>query len=98
MGKIRCEYSTWLLAETLLPYVTDTLWFGKADRLKSNLSPNSFKDELTRKKANELVSMHSDEYIKELYERFKHNSKIRWKESIEKIVGLPPAESAGLDI
>jgi DNA repair photolyase len=85
------------LAERLLPYVTDTLWFGKANRLKCNLSLNGFKDESTWKKADELIAMHSDEYIQKLYEKFKDNSRIRWKESIKKIVGIPLAETAGLD-
>lgn len=86
------------LAETLLPYVTDTLWFGKANMLKNRLSLNGYKDEFTWKKADELMAMHSDEYIRAIYEKFKEDSRIRWKESIKKIVGLPPPESAGLDI
>ena len=86
------------LAEILLPYVTDTLWFGKANLLKSRLSLNGYKDEFSRKKADELMAMHDDDYINALYEKFKDNSRIRWKDSIKEIVGIPEAEAPGLDI
>ena len=40
----------------------------------------------------------SDENIKALHQRFKGNSKIKWKDSIKKIVGIEAPQAIGLDI
>lgn len=38
----------------------------------------------------ELVTQ--DEFIRDLYDEFKDNPKVKWKESIKKVLGLPDEE------
>lgn len=42
--------------------------------------------------------MHSDEWIMELYSRYNDDGKIKWKESIKKVVGLEIPVKKGLDV
>jgi hypothetical protein len=39
-----------------------------------------------------------DDEIEAIYEALKDEPLVRWKESIKKVMGLPPAEKAGLDM
>jgi len=45
-----------------------------------------------------LLQSQSDERILSLYEKLKDHPKIKWKESIKKVVGLQIPTEAGLDI
>ena len=73
------------------PFVTDTIWVGKVNRLlgktgRGRLEFNGELNDETRRKAEELNEWQNDENIFELYERFKDNPKIRWKESIKHVI------------
>ena len=81
----------------VLPYVTDSIWLGKANRLRVNLSFNGHKDPETLRRAAELLSWQSDANILALYERYRENPMIKWKESIKKVVGIRLATEPGLD-
>ena len=70
----------------LQDYITDTIWIGKMNFLKSRLKMNGYSDSISIQKANELLAMQSDESIIDLVERLKDNPKIRWKESIKKVL------------
>lgn len=70
----------------LQDYITDTIWIGKMNFLKSRLKMNGYSDTLTIQKANELLAMQSDDRIVDLVERLKDNPKIHWKESIKKVL------------
>lgn len=81
------------------PYVTDSIWLGKTNRLKGILSLNGFKNNKeVMQRAKELELMLSDEYILQLYEMFKDDHLIKWKDSIKKLVGIARPTEAGLDI
>jgi len=67
-------------------YITETIWVGKMNFLKSRLAINGFSDSLSMQKADELIAMQSDDKIFELYHRLKDNPKIQWKESIKKVL------------
>jgi len=86
------------LVAMLTPYITDSIWIGKANFLQRRLKMNGITDEESINKANELISMQSDSNIKSLYENLKNNSKVKWKESIKKIVQLEISTIKGLDI
>ena len=75
------------VVEQVMPYVTETVWIGKPNMLKNRLSMNGHNDEETMARAEELMQSLSDQYIWDLYGRYKDNPKIRWKDSISKIVG-----------
>ena len=86
------------LIEKTIEYVTNSIWLGKANRLKSILGMNGHLDEITIKKADELISLADDSRIRDLYARYMDNPKIKWKESIKKVIGIPLLEEKGLDI
>lgn len=67
--------------------MTETVWIGKPNMLKGRLSMNGHDDEETMARAESLLQSLSDQFIWDLYARYKDNSKIRWKDSIKKVVG-----------
>jgi DNA repair photolyase len=92
------DNSTDELVSELTPYITDSIWIGKANFLLRRLKMNGITDIETISKANELISSQSNDMIKKLYEKLKSNKKIKWKESIKKIVQLEISTIKGLDI
>ena len=79
------------------PYVTDSIWLGKANMLKARLTLNGYKDPETLYRANQLLEWQSDPEIMALYARHRNNPQIRWKESIKKVVGIQLHTVAGRD-
>jgi DNA repair photolyase len=86
------------LIAAISPFVTDTIWLGKINRLKSILAINGFKQPEILVRADALIKSQNDDAIKQLYNRYKDNPKIRLKESIKKIVGLELLVKAGMDL
>ncbi len=86
------------LVSILVPFVTDSIWIGKANFLLKRLRTNGITDAETIKKANELIASQSDDNIKALYEKLKNTEKVKWKESIKKVVNLEVSTIKGLDI
>lgn len=86
------------VVEKVLPYVTETIWLGKPNNLIGRLSMNGYKnDRLTMERARRLMKTLSDEYILNLYARYQDNPKIRWKDSIKKVIGIEFSTEVGLD-
>jgi len=75
------------VVEQVMPYVTETVWIGKPNMLKGRLSMNGHNDEETMARADRLLQSLSDQFIWDLYAKYKGESKIRWKDSVKKIVG-----------
>ncbi|WP_340114274.1 radical SAM protein [Maribellus mangrovi] len=90
--------NTYELTQELLPYVTDSIWIGLANRLNANLKLNGHGDVETRKMADELQKIQSDAWVFGLYKNLGNNSKIRWKDSCKKILKLEQPTVKGLDI
>jgi hypothetical protein len=72
-------------------YVTETIWVGKINHLigvkdRGRLDFNGHNDLVTLAKANELLAWQSDDKIIQLYNRYKNDPKIMWKESIKKVI------------
>lgn len=72
-------------------FVTETIWMGKVNRLlgktgRGRLEFNGVLNDETRRKVEELNEWQNDENMIELYNRFKNNRKIRWKESIKYVL------------
>lgn len=86
------------LYETLAPYVTDSIWIGKANRLLERLKANGYDTLMYTVPAGDLIASQSDERILALYERMKDYSKVKWKESIKKVVGIEEPPEIGMDI
>jgi len=85
------DNTIFLMIEAFMPYVTDTIWIGKLNGIKQRVNTKGWSDE-DLKMIMFVEKIHSDEMIKSLYEHFKTNPKIRWKDSIKKVVGLPEEE------
>jgi len=87
------------LVGILTPFVTDAIWIGKANRLVQRLKINGFGDDCkTMTIAQQLISNHSNERIFAIYQNLKNNSKIKWKESIKKIIEIERPKEKGLDV
>jgi len=82
----------------LLDFVTDSIWLGKMNFLFRRLKINGITDPITRKKGGELIGSQSDEAITDLYNRFKDNGKVKWKDSIKNKVNIEVSTIKGLDI
>jgi hypothetical protein len=50
------------------------------------------------KKADDLIKAQSDDWVHELYEIYRDNPKILWKDSCKKILGIDRPTVTGLDI
>ena len=79
------------------PYVTDSIWLGKMNQVKARLTFNRAPKEVVQA-AEVLMQEQCDENIQALYQRFKANPKIKWKDSIKKVVGIEAPKAIGLDI
>jgi DNA repair photolyase len=83
-----------LLINSFKAYVTDAIWLGKMNNIDKRVKINNGDDYLI---VNQLKSLQSDVHIKEIYNKYKDDKKIKWKESIKEVVGLKLAEKAGAD-
>ena len=85
------------MVNTSSPYVTDSIWIGKPNMLKSRLTLNQAPADV-KAEGNRLMLALSDVRIMEIYEALKDNPIIKWKDSIKKIVGIERPTTAGKDI
>lgn len=70
-----------------LKSITDTVWIGKMNFMEQRVDTTNWKKEDF--KFIDMVKMsQTDDYVKELYEEFRNNPKVRWKESCKKVLGL----------
>jgi DNA repair photolyase len=82
------------LFNDLKPFVTDSLWIGKMNKVRSRVKIETEDDE---KQVNRIEVGQTDDKIKAIYEALKNEPKVRWKESVKAVVGLELPEEAGLD-
>jgi DNA repair photolyase len=79
----------------LLPSVTHSIWIGKMNHL-GRFGKGS--DMVLRQAIEKIRRGQTDGIIRAIYDRYKSNTKIRWKKEIKKVVGIPLAKQNGLDI
>jgi hypothetical protein len=78
-----------------MPLVNDAIWIGKMgylDQLRRSA------DAGLAERIAEIEHYQRDKMIWAIYNQYKDNPKIKWKNSIKKVVGLPPAPEPGMDI
>ena len=75
------------LISELRPYVTDSIWIGKMNKGRSRMKFNGYWNPETAAEYNKLMDWYSDANMIALYNRYKDEPIIRWKESIAKVVG-----------
>jgi DNA repair photolyase len=80
------------IVNSLIPYVTDSIWIGKMNmpekRIKAKMTPNILS----------YIENLNDDNIKIIYNFFKENPKIKWKESIKRVVGIEIPTEPGKDM
>lgn len=86
------------LVAALRPYVTDSIWLGKINRLRHILPVNCPGDAAAVRRGDRLVRSQSDDAIRALYARHRHDPLIRWKDSTKVVVGLCRPAFAGQDV
>lgn len=75
------------LVNKILPYITETIWIGNINFLLKRLKTNGIDDPETIQKANEIVQWQSNkDNILRIYNQYKANKKMKWKDSIQKIL------------
>lgn len=83
--------------------VTDSVWLGKMNNVRKRVvirpdeSGSSSMYGMTLVEVELLERGQSDERIKYIYNQLKGHPKVRWKESIKKVVGIPLETEAGTD-
>ena len=77
------------LFQKLEPWVTDAIWIGKMNGVPKKAGKQW---ELA------IRAGQTDERIAEIYAALKKHPKVKWKDSIKKVVGLKMAQKAGLDV
>jgi hypothetical protein len=83
----------------VLPYVTDAVWLGKANFLIRRMRMNGITDPNHYRRAEELVKWQNDNLnIESLYNTFCNNPRVKWKESLKKVLKIDVAEEIGMDI
>lgn len=86
------------LITAVRPYVTDSIWLGKINRLRQILPFNCPHDPEAIRRGEALVALQSDKAICALYARYRHDPIIKWKDSIKAVIGLDRPCAAGLDV
>lgn len=84
-----------MMVELLTPFITDALWIGKMNHVRSRVKIETAKDE---EMVRDIELINLDGEIQELYEILRDNPKVKWKESIKKVIGLDLATRAGEDV
>lgn len=80
------------LVNIIEPFITNSIWIGKMNNIDTrvlNIDPDILFN---------FEKYQTNENIFNIYNSLKDNKKIKWKESIKKIVGLDLVSESGLDI
>jgi len=91
------DFQPYQIVKIVDEYVTDSIWLGLMNNARTRLKLNECSDQVIEM-ADKLRLMWSYRGVKNLYEILKDNPKIRWKDSIKKLLGLDTPQEAGLDI
>ena len=81
------------LCDELSPHVTDSIWIGKMNKVRSRATLDTSCNEINR-----IEQGQTRESVIEVYGRLKDNPLVKWKESYKEVVGVNLARQAGLDI
>jgi DNA polymerase III delta prime subunit/DNA repair photolyase len=83
------------LISDLMPLVSDAIWIGKMNHM-NNFDKVANKD--LKKAVEKIHANQTDEKVLEIYEQYKDNPKVKWKDSIKKVVGIEAPPAPGMDI
>jgi len=80
-----------LMVYELLPYINDCTWIGKMNRINQRVNTTEWKKE-DFEFLKIVKESQTNEFIEDLYDEFKDNKKVRWKDSIKQVMNLPEEE------
>lgn len=80
------------------PCVTDAIWLGRVNNIRLILAWNAPNNRRARSKADELMALQTDSGVRALYDKYKDDPVIKFKDSIKKVVGISRPTEKGLDI
>jgi len=83
------------LVKEVAPFVSHSIWIGLMNKIAERVTVES---ETARREVAKIHSGQEEQRIRLIHDQLKNNPLLRWKESIKKVVGLPEATAAGLDI
>jgi len=86
-----------VLYDALVPYVTDAIWFGKMNKIDGKFGRVKITSMDVQVRVDNIKRLQSNTEIMMLYNDMKDKPKIKWKESIKRIAGLPLADKPGTD-
>ena len=86
------------VVEAARPYVTDSIWLGRANQLRQNVAINRPSDAKAKALADALIATITDDFIRGLYARFRNDTVIKWKDSLKKVLGIDRPTAKGLDV
>jgi hypothetical protein len=69
-------------------HVTETIWIGLMRNIRSRVAIRTAEDE---RQVRLIEAEQTEANVRELYEKLKDHPKVRWKDSIKQLLGLPPA-------
>lgn len=73
--------------EQILPYIADVVWIGKMNRIKPRVDTSKW-TEADMAYLKRVRAAQTDEYVRMIYKHFKSNPKVKWKDSIKRVIGL----------
>ena len=77
------------LINCLIPFVTDSIWIGRANLFSRRSSLNGWKDDETKQRIKELKKWMDDyDFMYSIYLRHRENPLIRWKDSLRRQLGI----------
>ena len=80
------------------PYVTDAIWLGRVNNIRRILAQNAPGNHLARSRAKDLMDLQTDPWVMALYDTYRADPIIKFKDSIKQVVGLNRPTEKGLDI
>lgn len=83
--------------DAVRPHVTDAIWLGKPNKVTMRMVMNNPDNPDARPMAEELEALFPDNFIWDLYNQYKDDPMIKWKDSIKAVVGLERSMVKGLD-
>ena len=83
------------LFHKLTPFVTDSIWLGKLNRIRNCVENKSPEVEAAIQR---IEKNQTGDRIRAIYQSLKGEPLVRWKESVKKVIGLKLADEAGMDV
>lgn len=79
------------LVEIVEDYVTDSIWIGKMNKIDERLDRTDWGEKGDRY-LEVVMKFQTDDEVRRLYKKFKDNPKVKWKDSMRQVLGLPEQE------